>query len=179
MDGGYMRSSGLKLGFEACAGLCVCACLCVCTHRRVCLCVHVPVCIHTCLYMLLSTPVSVYMHCVHACPRPCVCARGSVYVCVPTCVCLGALLPVVQEFSIRLLLTQSEEFQPSRGPGLGSPGKTVLSGRDGNVSFYGSGSRPPPARPRTGTFLPLSQRGRNTPAAGPLPTCSGGGAAPS
>ena len=135
---------------QACVYVCVCVRISVCrapvcTHRRVCLCVHVPVCIHTCLYTCLRTPVFVYVHCVHACPRPCVCTWVCVCmcacVCVPTRVCLGALLPVVQQFSIRLLLTQSEEFQPSQGPGLGSPGKRVLSGRDGNVSFYGSGSR--------------------------------------
>lgn len=121
-------------------------CLCVCISANMhlctqCVCVYVCMCVHTCLLMprnawaLVSLHTRVHEQLVHVPVR----AWGSV--CVPSCVCSGALFPVVQQLSIWLLLTQLEEFQPSQGPGLDSPGKTVPSGRDGNVAFYGSVSR--------------------------------------
>lgn len=112
----------LELEFE---GLCVCisiyvyrVCVCVCVpvHARVrvcvCLCVHVPVCtrVHT-----------LGCACVSVCAHTCVFGGSA------SC-CLAAQL-----------LTPSHTIRGIPAiPATDSSGKTVPSGRDGNVSFYGS-----------------------------------------
>lgn len=98
------NESGLELESEVCTGLCIS--------------VYMYLCVHVCMCLCPSTPVSVSLcactH-VHACPcRLSTSLCVHVPVCAPTRVCLGALLPVVQQLSIWLLLTQLEEFQPSQ-----------------------------------------------------------------
>lgn len=122
--------------------------LCVCTHRCACLCVHVPVCALMALHMCPGTSglcIHVYA-CPHAtCPQPCVCACGSVCT-VRLCVrahtymfgasasCCSAVQHLTPPHTIRGI-----PAVPGTRPG--QPWENGSSGRDGNVSFYGSLSR--------------------------------------
>lgn len=131
-----------------CRPLCKCLYLCVCTHRCACLCVHVPVCALMALHMcpgMSGLCIHVYA-CPHAtCPQPCVCACGTVCtvrLCVRahTCMfgasasCCSAVQHLTPPHTIRGI-----PAVPGTRPG--QPWENGSSGRDGNVSFYGSLSR--------------------------------------